>query len=73
MSHINCGMGMEFGPVEKTIKGLPVFFAQSPPKGFPPFTFGFQNMAERYNCSAHVSPPPSDLMPQRPERILIIR
>jgi hypothetical protein len=43
MGHINSGTGMEFSPVEKAIKGLLVFFAQSPPKPFPPFTLGFQN------------------------------
>jgi hypothetical protein len=55
MSYVNCGMGMKFGPVEKAIEGLLVFFAQNPPKGFPPFPFGFQNMAEGQNCSAHIS------------------
>jgi hypothetical protein len=56
-SHVNSSMGMEFGPVEKAIEGLLVFFAQSPSKGFPPFPFGFQNMPEGDNCSAHISPP----------------
>jgi hypothetical protein len=41
MSHVNSGAGMHFGPVKEAIKRLLVFFAQSPPKWFPPFPFGF--------------------------------
>jgi hypothetical protein len=37
-------MGMKFGPIKKPIKCVLVFFAQSPPKWFSPFTLGFQNM-----------------------------
>jgi hypothetical protein len=29
MRHINCRRGMKFGPVEKAIKGLLVFLAQT--------------------------------------------
>jgi hypothetical protein len=53
MSHVTPGAGMHFGPVKKAIKGLLAFFAQSPPKWFQPFPFGFQNMTIRHNCSAH--------------------
>jgi hypothetical protein len=52
-SHVNSGTGMEFRPVKKAIKRLLGLFAQSPPKWFPPFTFGFQNMTKRQNCAAH--------------------
>jgi hypothetical protein len=37
---------MEFGPVKEAIKRSLVFFAESPPKWFPPFMFGFQNKTE---------------------------
>lgn len=40
-SHVNPGSRMEFGSVEKAVKGLLVFLAQTLPKWFPPFTFGF--------------------------------
>jgi hypothetical protein len=52
-SHVHSGTGMKFSPVKKTVKCLLVFFAQSTPKWFPPFPFGFQNMTERHNCPAH--------------------
>jgi hypothetical protein len=55
MGHVNSGRGMEFGSVEKAIKGFLVFFAQTFSKLFPPSMFRFQNKTERHDCSAHTS------------------
>jgi len=46
---------MHFGPVKEAIERFLVFFAQSPPKWFPPFPFGFHHMAKRHNRPAHCS------------------
>ena len=43
MRHINPGTGMHFGPVEKAIKRLLVFFAQTLAKPVPPSMFLFQD------------------------------
>jgi hypothetical protein len=64
MGHVNSGTGVHFSPVKKAIERLLVFFAQSPPKGFPPFTLRFQNKTERHNCPARISSrPPFRLLP----------
>jgi hypothetical protein len=55
MRHVNGGMGMEFGPVEKAIEGFLVFFVQTSAKPFPSFTLRFQNITEGHSCSAHIS------------------
>ena len=43
MGHADSGAGVHFGPVKEAIERLLVFFAQSPPKGFQSFPFGFHN------------------------------
>jgi hypothetical protein len=51
MGHVNSGLVVEFGPVEKAIEDLLVFFAQSPPKG----RCGLRGSRQR--CGRQVSAP----------------
>jgi hypothetical protein len=55
MRHVDCGRGVEFGPVKKAVKRFLVFFAQTFAELFPPSPLRFQNMTERHNGSAHIS------------------
>ncbi len=44
IGHVDSGAGVHFGPVEKAVECLLVFFAQGPPKWFQPFPFSFNNV-----------------------------
>jgi hypothetical protein len=46
---------MEFGSVEKTVKGLLVLFVQTFAKLPPPAMLLFHNETERHNRSAHAA------------------
>jgi hypothetical protein len=50
MRHVNSGMCVEFGPVEKAVKGFLVFFIQDSTKPLPPFPLLFQNKTEGHDC-----------------------
>jgi hypothetical protein len=50
MRHVNPGACRQFSPGKEAVKCLLVFFAQSPPKWFPPFPFRFKNMTIGQNC-----------------------
>ena len=53
MRHVNRGSRMEFGPVEESVKGFLVFFAQTFAKPLPPPMLLFQDITERHHCPAH--------------------
>ncbi len=54
MAHVDCGRGMEFGPVEKAVKGLLVFLGQRTAKPSQSFTLFLQHKTKRHDCPAHV-------------------
>ena len=41
IGHVDPGAGVHFGPVEKAVESLLIFFAQGPPEWLQPFRFGF--------------------------------